>query len=59
MKTFQEQSELSIHMNSNGSKDQSAVFVRFSKCAADILDCLQTPDKSLHEDGEKKNNFHI
>lgn len=44
---------------SNGSKDQSVVLERFSKCAADILGCLQSSDKSLHKDGEKKNNSHI
>lgn len=59
MKTFQEQSKLGIHTNSNGSKDQSAVFIRFSRYAAGILGCLQTSDNSLHEDGEKKNNCHI
>lgn len=59
MKTFKGQSESGIHMNSNGRKDQSAVFVRFSKCAADIPGCLQTSDKSLYKDGEKKNNCHI
>lgn len=59
MKTFQEQSELGIHANSNGKKDQSAVFVRFSRYAADILGSLQTSDKSLHKDGEKKKNCRI
>lgn len=59
MKTFQEQSEFGTDISSNGSKDQSAVFARFSKCAADILGCLQTSDKSLHKDDEKKNNCHI
>lgn len=59
METFKEQSESGIHMNSDGSKDQSAVFERFSKCAADILGCLQTSDKDLQKDGEKKNNCHI
>lgn len=59
MKPLKEQSEWGIQVNSNGSKDQSVVLERFSKCAADVLGCLQSSDKSLHKDGEKKNNSHI
>lgn len=59
MKPVKEQSEWDIHVNSDGSEDQSVVLIRFSKCAADILGCLLSSDKSLHKDAEKKNNSHI
>lgn len=59
MKPLKEQSEWSIHVNSSGSKDHSVVLERFSKCATEILGCLESSDKSLHMDGEKKNNSHI
>lgn len=59
MKPLKEQSEWSIHVNSSGSRDHSVVLERFSKCATDILGCLESSDKSLHMDGEKKNNSHI
>jgi len=59
MKPFKEQSERGMNVNSNGSKDQSVVLGRFSKCAADILGCLQSSHNSLHKDGEKKNNSCI